>query len=253
VLTFTAEEIEAALRSAALRAAGLLDASFPALTIAFQRTLRIPDDGRTYPLPAGLGAFPLRSVDDFPATTPASWLQRSGVVIAHGSGRGALDQLLGAVSVRGEDRAGKINAVSGAAWAAELRSEPQDYAVVPGQPWLDGFSVGEGLIRQFVAMPLGAGDTVEEQLTGRADVGECSFRPIRSPQKPAIATRMTPRETETRSPSYSPACERMKFSMSARMKKRASLRSFRISSRTDGNCPENFACSSSPSTPATLR
>ena len=172
---------------------------------------------------------------------------------AHGSERGALDQLFGAVSVRGEDRAGKINAVSGAAWAAELRSEPQDYAVVPGQPWLDGFSVGEGLIRQFVAMPLGAGDTVEEQLTGRADVGECSFRPIRSPQKPAIATRMTPRETETRSPSYSPACERMKFSMSARMKKRASLRSFRISSRTDGNCPENFACSSSPSTPATLR
>ena len=169
VLTFTAEEIEAALRSAALRAAGLLDASFPALTIAFQRTLRIPDDGRTYPLPAGLGAFPLRSVDDFPATTPASWLQRSGVVIAHGSGRGALDQLLGAVSVRGEDRAGKINAVSGAAWAAELRSEPQDYAVVPGQPWLDGFSVGEGLIRQFVAMPLGAGHSVEEQLTGRAD------------------------------------------------------------------------------------
>ena len=37
VLTLTADEIEAALR-----AAGLDDASFPALTIAFQRTLRIP-------------------------------------------------------------------------------------------------------------------------------------------------------------------------------------------------------------------
>lgn len=37
--------------------------------------------------------------------------------------------------------AGKINAVSGAAWTAELHSEPQDY-VVPGQPWLNGFSVG---------------------------------------------------------------------------------------------------------------
>ena len=53
--------------------------------------------------------------------------------------------------------AGKINAVSGAAWTAELPSEPQNYVVVPGQPWLDGFSVGEGLIRQFVALPLGAG------------------------------------------------------------------------------------------------
>jgi hypothetical protein len=57
--------------------------------------------------------------------------------------------------------AGKINAVSGAAWPAELHSEPQDYVVVPGQPWLDGFSVGAGLTRQFVAMPLGAGDSVE--------------------------------------------------------------------------------------------
>ena len=66
VLTLTADEIEAALRTAALRAAGLHDASFPALTIAFQRTLRIPDDGRTYPLPAGLGAFPLLSWTTFP-------------------------------------------------------------------------------------------------------------------------------------------------------------------------------------------
>jgi hypothetical protein len=253
VLALTADEIEAALRTAALRAAGLHDASFPALTIAFQRTLRIPDDGRTYPLPAGLGAFPLRSLDDFPATAPASWLQRGGGVLPMYQSEALWISFSARYPCAVKIAAGKINAVSGEAWTAELHSEPQDYVVVPGQPWLDGFSVGEGLIRQFVAMPLGAGDTVEEQLTGRADVGECSFRPIRSPQKPAIATRMTPRETETRSPSYSPACERMKFSMSARMKKRASLRSFRISSRTDGNCPENFACSSSPSTPATLR
>ena len=65
--------------------------------------------------------------------------------------------------------AGKINAVSGEAWTAELHSEPQDYVFVPGQPWLDGFSVGEGRIRQSVAMPLGASDSVEERLTGRAD------------------------------------------------------------------------------------
>jgi hypothetical protein len=77
-LTLTADEIEAALRTAALRAAGLHDAPPPALTIAFQRTLRIPACCRTYPLPAGLGAFPLCSLDDFPATAPASWLQRGG-------------------------------------------------------------------------------------------------------------------------------------------------------------------------------
>ena len=29
-------------------------------SIEFERTLRIPDDGKHYPLPPGLGAFPLR-------------------------------------------------------------------------------------------------------------------------------------------------------------------------------------------------
>ncbi len=43
--------------------------------------------------------------------------------------------------------------------------------MVPKQPWLDGFCVQKGIIRQFVAMPLGAGYTTEEQLTGRADHG----------------------------------------------------------------------------------
>jgi len=33
--------------------------------IAFHRTLRIPDDGKTYPLPPGLGRFPLRRASDF--------------------------------------------------------------------------------------------------------------------------------------------------------------------------------------------
>jgi hypothetical protein len=30
------------------------------LGISFHRTLRVPDDGRTYPLPPGLGRFPVR-------------------------------------------------------------------------------------------------------------------------------------------------------------------------------------------------
>ena len=161
----TADEIEAALRTAALRAAGLHDASFPALTIAFQRTLRIPDDGRTYPLPARLGAFPLRSVDDFPATAPASWLQRGGVVLPMDQSEALWISFSARYPCAVKIAAGKINAVSGAAGTAELHSEPQDYVVVPGQPWLDGFSVGEGLIRQFVAMPLGASITRSSSLT----------------------------------------------------------------------------------------
>ena len=68
--------------------------------------------------------------------------------------------------------AGKINAVTGEGWRNALSDEPsQDYLVIPDQPWLDGFYAGEGLIRQFVAMPLGAGFTAEEQLTEAAEHG----------------------------------------------------------------------------------
>lgn len=54
------------------------DATF---NIGFQRTLRIPDDGSTYPLPAGQGRFPLRHVDDFGDRLPAQWRARGGVML----------------------------------------------------------------------------------------------------------------------------------------------------------------------------
>jgi hypothetical protein len=40
------------------------------LSIEFQRTLRIPADDKSYPLPPGLGRFPLRHVDDFAQNVP---------------------------------------------------------------------------------------------------------------------------------------------------------------------------------------
>jgi len=49
--------------------------------IGFQRTLRIPDDGRDYPLPPGLGAFPLRHLDDHAARLPEEWRRRGGVIM----------------------------------------------------------------------------------------------------------------------------------------------------------------------------
>jgi hypothetical protein len=51
------------------------------LTIDFQRTLRIPDDGQKYPLPPGLGSFPLRHIDDFAEQVPADWLNRGGILL----------------------------------------------------------------------------------------------------------------------------------------------------------------------------
>src|SRR5215468_7831623 len=51
------------------------------LSINFQRTLRIPDDDKTYPLPPGLGAFPLRHVDDFAEKIPEGWQEHGGVML----------------------------------------------------------------------------------------------------------------------------------------------------------------------------
>ena len=60
--------------------------------------------------------------------------------------------------------AGKVCAVSGEPWSDHLDAHPQNYVVIPDQPWLDGYCVEKGIIRQFVAMPLGEGYTAEEQL-----------------------------------------------------------------------------------------
>ncbi len=149
------------------------------LRIDLQRTLRIPDDGRDYPLPPGLGRFPLRHVDDFHDRIPSSWLAHGGVMLPmYQSEAMWLNFSSDFISDRGVSypfaikvAAGKINAVTGDDWRETLHGDPQDYMVVPGQPWLDGYCVSKGLIRQFVAMPLGTGYTAEEQLTGEAEHG----------------------------------------------------------------------------------
>ena len=51
----------------------------------------------------------------------------------------------------------------------------QDYVVTPKQLWLDGIATGNGRVRQFVAMPLGSGYSVEAQVTGQDLVGGLQF------------------------------------------------------------------------------
>ena len=89
---------------------------------------------------------------------------------------------------------GKVCALSGRTWSERLHDGSeggtQDYVVVPGQPWLDGINAGNGSIRQFVAMPLGMGYTVEGQITGEETHGGlqlCVFDP-----KPGFAVAPPP-------------------------------------------------------------
>ena len=43
----------------------------------------------------------------------------------------------------------------------EKKKSIQDYVVTPKQLWLDGIATDKGRVRQFVAMPLGSGYSVE--------------------------------------------------------------------------------------------
>lgn len=146
------------------------EASF---SIDFQRTLRIPDTERDYFLPPGLGRFPIRHVEDYQEHLPASTVARGGVLFPMWQAEAMWLNFSShsGFPVAVKVAAGKVNAVSGEPWSAGLNQDPQDYMVCPNQPWLDGFAVEPGIVRQFVAMPLGEGYSAEEQLTGGAEWG----------------------------------------------------------------------------------
>lgn len=128
------------------------------LTVSFHRTVRVPDDGRKYPLPPSLGRFPLHIAEDglvLPVwQSEACWIKfdsRYPFLVKVGAGR--------------------IDAVTGKSWSKAPDFEAGNYFEVPAQPWIDGFCVEQGTVRQFVAAPLGAGYTVEEQLGAGPAVG----------------------------------------------------------------------------------
>lgn len=145
-------------------------------SINFQRTLRLPDDNREYPLPPGLARFPLSHVDDYGERVPGNWLTHGGVFLPMYQAEAMWLNFKSGYSNREypcaiKIAAGKINAITGEQWTNSLSDSPQNYLVIPSQPWLDGFYIGKGQVRQFVAMLLGDGYSAEEQLTGDTEHG----------------------------------------------------------------------------------
>lgn len=153
------------------------------LRIDFQRTLRIPDDEEDYPLPPGLGSFPIEHVDDFAQNVPGSWIQRGGVMLPMYQSEAMWVNFSGRYPFAVKVATGKINAVTGEGWDIGLSREPQDYITTPLQPWLDGYCVEKGVIRQFVAMPLGSGYSAEEQIVGETEHGGLQI--VAYPMKPS--------------------------------------------------------------------
>ncbi|MEU6063812.1 hypothetical protein ABZ864_04700 [Streptomyces sp. NPDC047082] len=136
------------------------------VAVRFVRTLRLPETG-THPLPPGLGEFPVRRVADFPDTVPAQWRARGGVMLPVYLREAMWLSFAGTTEPAAlQVGVGKVCAVSGKRWSDRLSRRPQNYVVLPRQPWLDGINSGKGTVRQFVAVPLGLGATVEGQVTG---------------------------------------------------------------------------------------
>ena len=148
------------------------------LGVTLHRTLRIPDDGRDYPLPPSLGPFPLRHVDDFGERVPEAWRRHGGVLLPmyQAEAMWLSFEAPARYPIAVQVATGKVDALTGAPWRDALTLDPQNFLQVPGQPWLDGYVVEKGTIRQFVAMPLGSGYSAEEQITGRAELGGIQLR-----------------------------------------------------------------------------
>lgn len=145
--------------------------------VSFQRTLRIPEDG-LHALPPGLGRFPLRRVADYPDTAPADWLARGGVMMPLYQWEAMWMLFDSDEPAALQAGVGKVCAISGESWDETLSQNPQNYAVLPEQPWLDGINAGDGYIRQFVAVPLGLGATVEGRVTGSEKHGGVQLRVV---------------------------------------------------------------------------
>ncbi|KAB2109215.1 hypothetical protein AG0111_0g3523 [Alternaria gaisen] len=137
----------------------------------------MPDDNRLHQLPGSLGSYDLFSVEAYSNHLPNNICKSGGVFFPMWQ-REAMwlnfepKQHNWAVRVF----MGHVNTISGRTMEEtankEVEDQKQDYIVLPGQQWLDGICVAPGVVRQFVAMPLGSGYTVEGQKTSKEQHGE---------------------------------------------------------------------------------
>jgi hypothetical protein len=134
------------------------------LQISFERTLKIPDDGKVYPLPPSLGAFPLYKISDFVETVPEEWRGKRGYFIPMYQSEAMWLNFSGSMNALIVNT-GMINAITGKGISNTLDGEEQNYIVAPSQPWLDGFNAEDGYLRQFIVKPFGYNYTVKEQLS----------------------------------------------------------------------------------------
>jgi len=145
--------------------------------ISFNRTLRIPEDGKSYDLPAGFGRLPILRVEDVADRVPEKWRQEGGLIVPLYQREALFLEFSGADwrPTIAKVAVGGINAINGEISDLQIKAGRQDYIVIPAQRWLDGINSGDGIVKQFIAMPLGEGYTVEAQVTDEEAKGGFQF------------------------------------------------------------------------------
>ncbi|CAJ2509103.1 Uu.00g141290.m01.CDS01 [Anthostomella pinea] len=176
------------------------------LHMTFERTIRVPDNADKSELPPSFGSFPLYKVRDYATRLPAEITNKGGVFFPMYQKEAMWIDFKADAPFMIKIYAGGVNVVSGEHAAEDLNTKirrqeladkgenVQDYVVAPLQRWIDGIAVSPGVVRQFVAMPMGQGYSVEAQLTGQKVVGGMQFEvtptlpmikePIRGPRLP---------------------------------------------------------------------
>ncbi|KAG9195371.1 hypothetical protein G6011_00492 [Alternaria panax] len=177
------------------------------LKISFRRTVRVPETEQSNCLPPNLGAFPLKPVSQHGSSLPAGMVAKGGVFFPMYQSEAMWINF----STVHEDTLpymikiyiGGMNVISAAPAIESMSSRSrrqvrrqmsssdpkaasplQDYVVVPEQKWIDGIANGDGTVRQFVAMPLHSGHSVETQLTRQDTVAGIQIEV--TPYKPAV-------------------------------------------------------------------
>ena len=127
--------------------------------VSFQRTLRIPDDGRLYPLPPGLGRFPIlqrRGLPRWHATAVARrWAvysfrctsaRRSGFLSAPPPGSRMPSPCLWAVSTPSRENSTTVSCIRNPRIISYAQTSPGWMALTPG--WAQSASLSRCLLEQ---------------------------------------------------------------------------------------------------------
>jgi len=181
------------------------------LKISFWRTVRLPENGKKYDLPAGFGRFPLLYAKPFKNILEEIGIRDADIIMPMYDREAMYMQFeVCAFDFSNPQRAfairpyvGGINAISGKPMLSKqagvdrarestsnettqpgeaqdpLHGRKQDYFVADISihdisvipQWLDGIATSNGTVKQFVAVPFGSEESIESQKQGQDLVG----------------------------------------------------------------------------------